>query len=211
MTEPQDPIRQMLIQARRAQILSGAADVFSHKGFQGATIRAIAARAGVAEGTIYNYFSSKREILLAIADEAEWPALFALLDKTELGDRAAMVAVMEKALDLSEARLPFIKALLSEAWMDDAILTGKVVERVGLIHRRLAEYIARHVDAGIFRPIDPDLGARLLLGMFGALILPTFLGVEPLPSPEERRVLAETIVDMLLDGILASGTEEPAR
>ena len=211
MNEPQDPIRQMLIQARRAQILSGAAEVFSHKGFQGATIREIAAKAGVAEGTLYNYFDGKREMLLAIADEAEWPALFALLEETELGDRAAMVSVMEKALDLSEARLPFIKALLSEAWIDDAILTGKVFERVGLIHQQLTEYIARHTAAGIFRPIDPDLGARLLLGMFGALILPTFLGVEPLPSAEERHVLAETIVGMLLDGILAPGTEESAR
>ena len=211
MTEPQDSIRQMLIQARREQILAAAAEVFSQKGFQGATIREIAAGAGVAEGTLYNYFSSKREILLAIADEAEWPALFALLEETELGDRAAMVAVMEKALDLSEARLPFIKALLSEAWIDDSVLTGKVVERVGLIHRQLAEYIARHIEAGIFRPIDPDVGARLLLGMFGALILPTFLGAKPLPTLEERHVLAETIVDLLLDGILATEMEKPAR
>ena len=211
MNEPQDPIRQMLIQARRAQILSGAAEVFSHKGFQGATIREIAAKAGVADGTIYNYFDGKHEILLAIADEAEWPALFALLEETELGDRAAMVSVMEKALDLSETRLPFIKVLLSEAWTDDAILTGQAVERVGLIHQQLAEYIARHIEAGIFRPIDPDVGARLLLGMFGALIVPTFLGVAPLPSAEERHVLAETIVDMLLDGIRAQGIEISAR
>jgi len=211
MTDPQDPIRQMLIEARRTQILSAAADAISEKGLHGATIREIAARAGVAEGTLYNYFSSKREILLAIADEAEWPALFALLEETELGDRAAMVAVMEKALDLSEARLPFIKALLSEAWIDDTVLTGKVVGRVALIHRQLTKYISRHIEAGIFRPIDPGLGARLLLGMFGALILPTFLGVEPLPSAEERHVLAETIVDTLLNGIRVHGTEGPAR
>lgn len=211
MPESHDPIRQMVIEARRAQILSAAAGVFSEKGFLGATIREIAERAGVAEGTLYNYFGSKREIMLAVADETEIPLLFSLLEQADLGDRAGMVAVMERALDLSEERLPFVRAMLSEAWVDDEILAGKVIERLRLIQQALADYIERHVAAGIFRPLDSKVGARLLLGMFGALILPAFRGVEPLPSAEERHVLAETIVDVLLDGILVPGVRGSAR
>ena len=101
--------------------------------------------------------------------------------------------------------------MLSEAWTHDDILAEKVIERVKIIHRRLSEYIARHIAAGIFRPIDPDLGARMVLGMFGGLILPAFRGVEPLPSPEERHFLARTIVDTLLNGILAQRAENQVR
>ena len=41
------------------------------------------------------------------------------------------------------------------------------------------------------------------LGMFVGLILPSLRGVEPVPSPEERRRLATTAVDLLLDGARA--------
>ena len=73
--------------------------------------------------------------------------------------------------------------------------------RLGRVYRMLEQFIADRIAAGAFRPIDPALGARVAIGMFGGLMLPIVRGVEPLPSPEERRVLAENIVDCLLDGI----------
>lgn len=51
---------------RRGQILRAALDVFGRKGFHGATIREIAAAAGLAEGTIYLYFPSKQEVLKGV-------------------------------------------------------------------------------------------------------------------------------------------------
>ncbi|MFL7790868.1 MAG: helix-turn-helix domain-containing protein, partial [Anaerolineae bacterium] len=56
MPTNQDPIRQQLIEARRNQILDAAAAVFAEKGFHRTTTKEIASRAGIAEGTIYNYF-----------------------------------------------------------------------------------------------------------------------------------------------------------
>ena len=66
MSITQDPIRQQLIEARRNQILEAAARVFAEKGFHRATTRHIASEAGVAEGTIYNYFDSKGDLLIGI-------------------------------------------------------------------------------------------------------------------------------------------------
>ncbi|MBE9508961.1 MAG: helix-turn-helix transcriptional regulator, partial [Chloroflexi bacterium] len=61
-----DPIRAQLIEARRAQILNAAATVFAEKGFHRATTREIARVADVSEGTIYNYFDSKEDLLVGI-------------------------------------------------------------------------------------------------------------------------------------------------
>ncbi|MCD4651056.1 MAG: TetR/AcrR family transcriptional regulator [Candidatus Cloacimonetes bacterium] len=47
-------------------IISAAEKIFFEKGFHRATIEEIAALAGMAKGTIYNYFSSKSELCLAI-------------------------------------------------------------------------------------------------------------------------------------------------
>ena len=52
---------------REAQILDAATRVFASKGYRAATTREIAAEAGVSEGTIYNYFDSKYDLLIAMS------------------------------------------------------------------------------------------------------------------------------------------------
>ncbi len=54
---------------RREQILSAARDVFNEKGYESATITDIVRKAGVAQGTFYLYFPSKREIVWALANK----------------------------------------------------------------------------------------------------------------------------------------------
>jgi hypothetical protein len=66
----------------------------------------------------------------------------------------------------------------------------------------LAALIAAQVEAGVFRPVNPGLGAQLLMGMFGGLILPALRGVAPLPSHQERRAIAREVVGVLLEGVL---------
>ena len=51
---------------KREQILQAAATVFAAKGFSGARVSDIAKRAKVADGTIYLYFKSKDDILVAL-------------------------------------------------------------------------------------------------------------------------------------------------
>jgi AcrR family transcriptional regulator len=52
-----------------AEILRAAEHIFAKKGFQSATISDIAKRANVSEVTIYEYFSSKEELLFSIPAE----------------------------------------------------------------------------------------------------------------------------------------------
>ena len=68
MTPAPDPIQAQLITARRNQILDAATKVFAEKGFHPTTIKDIARVAGIADGTIYNYFARKDEVLLAVLD-----------------------------------------------------------------------------------------------------------------------------------------------
>ncbi|TNE47901.1 MAG: TetR/AcrR family transcriptional regulator [Bacteroidetes bacterium] len=57
------------IRARsREKILNAAMEAFATKGYQHVSVSQIAARAGVAKGLLYNYFSSKEDMLLAIVE-----------------------------------------------------------------------------------------------------------------------------------------------
>ena len=61
------PLRQ---QARRERIVQIAMEQFAASGFEGATIEAIAAAAGVSKGAVFGYFGSKAGLFLAAYQEA---------------------------------------------------------------------------------------------------------------------------------------------
>lgn len=195
--------QQRRFERRRQEILAAAARVFAEKGYANSTTQEIADSADIAEGTLYNYFSGKRDILLAVADETQTPMQLAVQQAEALENRAAMISMFEKAFDISEARLPFIRTLLTEAWIDDGILQEFLAVRLRRIAQSVQAFIAERVASGAFRPIDPAIGARVAIGMFAGLIAPSLRGLEPLPTQETRRALAEAIVDILLDGVRA--------
>lgn len=185
----------------RQRILNAAAPLFASQGYAATTTREIAAAADIAEGTLYNYFDSKRALLLAVARETEGPMEVALLEGEGMAPRAAMIAMLEKAFDISGDQLPFLRTLLSEAWVDDGILQDFLITRLGRLQERLQAFITYQIEAGHFRPVDSALSARLAIAMFGGLLLPILRGMEPIPSPPERRSMAEAMADFILDGV----------
>jgi AcrR family transcriptional regulator len=54
---------------RRAQIIAAARTCFARSGFHNATLQDVFAEAGLSAGCVYNYFRSKDELMLAIAEE----------------------------------------------------------------------------------------------------------------------------------------------
>ena len=63
-----EAIREETRAAYREAILEAAAQVFGRLGFHDANMADIATAAGVAAGTLYNYFSSKEEVFASIRD-----------------------------------------------------------------------------------------------------------------------------------------------
>jgi AcrR family transcriptional regulator len=54
---------------RRAQIVAAARTCFARSGFHNTTLQDVFAEAGLSAGCVYNYFQSKDELMLAIAEE----------------------------------------------------------------------------------------------------------------------------------------------
>jgi len=194
--------RQRRIARRRGEILAAAARVFASKGFAKSTTKEIAVEADLAEGTLYNYFGGKREMLLAMAEQMEMPFEETLNAVSGQDDRSAAIALFEAAVNFSETQIPFLRAILSEAWVDDELLEQVFAVRMARMEERLQTYIAGRIAAGAFRSIDPALGARAVIGMFLGLMLPVIRGLASPPTAKERRALAETITELILEGVL---------
>lgn len=62
-------IRRLTAEARRAQLLGVARDVFAQDGYHGAAMEQIAGRAGVTKPVLYQHFEGKKELYLALLEE----------------------------------------------------------------------------------------------------------------------------------------------
>src|SRR4051794_22810280 len=71
--------------ATRRRILDASRDCFSRAGFEASTTRDIAAAAGIAAGTLFNYFPAKEAIAMALVAEA-LDAVHRQFDKRPRGD-----------------------------------------------------------------------------------------------------------------------------
>jgi TetR/AcrR family fatty acid metabolism transcriptional regulator len=200
-THPWQSRRERRIERRRNEIVTAAAQIFAEKGYAHTTTKDLAEAADMAEGTLYNYFEGKREILLAILNEMRFPIDALLQDARPLTTRDDFVRVVENGLDIFVSQLDFTRALLTEIWVDDTIMNELIIGRMQYIGNAIKGFIAKRIEAGNFRPVDPEAATSMILGGFVALIAPVLRGIQPAPTQEERRRLAQTAVDLLFDGL----------
>ena len=184
MSTSPDPIRELLIQARRNQILDAALTVFAKKGFTRATTKEIARTAGVSEGTIYNYFDSKADLLIGIMTRlAELEHLDEELASALQGDaRDFLIAIFRHRMGLIQQNGEMIQAVMPEMLVNPALRERFYQQFVLRIATLLERYIQTRVELGHIRPVDAALTARAIQSMFVGMLVLRILGDEPLIS-----------------------------
>jgi len=201
MTTAQDR-RTRRMERRREGILAAAAQVFAAKGYHNATTREIAEAADLAEGTIFNYFPTKHDLLVAVFERgADRMREMVLRLDPAVPARPALTELVGAVLGFYVDHRLYIRAILAEAWTDPDLMREHALPRLQRIAGALQRYFQVQIAAGRLRPFDTGLVVRLILGMMAALVLPIVRGAEPLPTAEERRRLAESVVELVLQGI----------
>src|SRR5215204_7761596 len=89
-------LRERQREERAALILSAAQDVFIDKGYYDASIDEIAARAGIAKGTVYLHFAGKEDLLVALVEQ-QINEFLARLDHV-IGERLTVRERLEEIL-----------------------------------------------------------------------------------------------------------------
>ena len=85
---------------RRHQILDAALHVFGEDSYHGSSMAAVAKKAKISKGLIYNYFKSKEEILISIVTDVFTEVMDHLdLDPSVVLDRDGFINVIEKSVD----------------------------------------------------------------------------------------------------------------
>ena len=102
----------------RERVFRAALDLFRETGYESATIELVARRAGVAKGTVFNFFPSKGAILLAHYAELEARFASLLTQASPARPRAALVEAFGKAETLLRREGVIADAILREVAID---------------------------------------------------------------------------------------------
>src|SRR5438067_12865126 len=91
-------------EATRSHIVAAALALFRIRGFDATTTKAIARKARVAEGTVFNYFPTKEDIaLFFLAQEVELA-----IDAVQRNTRLRRAPIEEKLFTLVQTQLEFL-------------------------------------------------------------------------------------------------------
>jgi AcrR family transcriptional regulator len=144
MTDVGDTFQAQVAALRRAQILDAAAQVFATRGFHRTTVRDVAEAAGIAYGTIYNYFENKTALLLGI------------LDRLNQAERRAIDQAQVRATDLRTfTRHYFQNQLLVYANENQELL--RVVLSEVLVNAELRERYLQQIVAPTYVQVMQQL------------------------------------------------------
>jgi len=152
---------------RRRRILAAARDVFARAGYEGASVEALAARAGVTKPILYRHFAGKRDLYLAVLEDhfadlirRVWLGLSASADPRE---RLRMS--LHSYFDFVDQRPDGYRMLVEAGTRMDP----DTRERLGTAWDTLAEGVARMVGdilrAAGLDPAGAPVYARALVGM----------------------------------------------
>src|SRR5882672_5444711 len=126
--------------AIRQRIVTAALQLFQTKGFEATTTRAIARKAGIAEGTVFNYFRTKEDIALYFFAEEVDQAIAAVRENPRL----RKAPLEEKLFTLVHSQLEFLAP--HERFIGAAFIHAlKPASALGIFSHRAQELRHRYV------------------------------------------------------------------
>lgn len=189
--------RGQILGQTRLRLLEAAAEEFARAGYSDANINTISTSAGFAKGTIYNYFPSKRALLLALIDAIAQQHYDFIVERVrlELDLRRRLESLYQAGFEYivhspSQARL-----LFHTINGPDEAFKAHVFEAYQPMSRFVAEEIlAPGYEQGIFRSVE--------LSSMALLLLTIYLGTASQLDPQGRPWLDPgQVAALVLDGL----------
>lgn len=183
-----------------ATLLDAAEEVAAREGVDAANLQAIAARAGVAVGTIYNYFADRDALIEALFAKRR-AELVEVVDATASTTADApfevqLRAFVENLLEFFDRRRCFLRILIDAEHVRARPAAARDRRSSALEHvrARAAHLVRVGVASGTLRPERADLYPDALVGVVRGILVGRAAESEPLSRN------ADALVDIFLRG-----------
>ena len=156
-------------QQTRAKVLAAARALFSEAGYEGATIRDIAAAAGMSTGAVFANFTDKsdlfREIMMADIDALAESMRQAAAKAETVEDGLLRIFTAGYAFYMSQ--MPLARAAFSVGWSPDEGPVLRTASPVKALHELILEQLSLGAERGELKAdADPELRARMLFDAY---------------------------------------------
>jgi AcrR family transcriptional regulator len=181
----------------RKKLLDAATNEFADKGFVGANINHISIAAGYATGTVYNYFPSKRALMLALIDQIGAHHTAFIVDNVLVKSTSTerVKAFFEAGFRFVETYPEQAQVAINAVYGFDTEFKERIYKAYGALFDLLTEDIlALGVSQGDFKPENGDTAAALLMSIY--------LGGSSLYTPSGGVWFnADKVTDFVMDGM----------
>jgi AcrR family transcriptional regulator len=194
--------------ARPAELLAAALELFVERGYAATRLDDVARQAGVSKGTVYLYFPSKEELFKAVVREGLVP----LLERGEKMVAEHQGSIAELIRNLVQgwwegvgltpyAGLP--KLMISECRNFPELGKFYVEEVMARGHKLVRKAVQRGLDSREFRDLNPEYAARLIFAPLVLMVVWRYSFDFCSTSKLEPDAYIEQHLDILLQGLLA--------
>jgi AcrR family transcriptional regulator len=188
-------------ETKRIAILQTALTVFREVGFEAASMSQIAARVGGSKATLYNYFSSKEELLLeamhASAREHGENIIALIGSNGDVKTQLSRFASSLMQVMATEETQQLLRVAIS---VSGKSTIGRRFFDLGteVVWQRVALFMAHQAQAGYLRKDDPEVMAMHLRTLCECDLIAYLLGAGPALSRDQISAKAALLVDLFL-------------
>ncbi|MFM8323094.1 MAG: TetR/AcrR family transcriptional regulator [Chloroflexota bacterium] len=208
---PANGRRERLAAERLERILEAAAALFAEQGFHRTTTREIAEAADVSEGTLYNYFDNKNDLLFSILErlgEYELPSDWASSPLSSEA-RQFLTQMLQLRRAFVDENAVMLQAIISEVLANAELRRRYNRQMLGPTLEALETNLRQRAGLGqIDACADLPAAARVIVSLYIGSFILQVLG-DPLVKNEWDRLM-ETFLMMVFDGIAPKGGADPA-
>ena len=198
MTHLTERCKDLVASAMKDGIYQAFVEVLAEHGTEGLTMDRVAEVAGIAKGSLYNYFQNKQELVRFVFDRSVEPARQALEEIL-----VKPVPAVEKLRSVFQVMLENFatqRGIFEFLFMDPATKASlDSPERTGRVDviSKFQRILQQGVEEGAFRPIDVARSAEMFFGAVVAMIEQQVFLSEERPVDESVR----TLTDVFLHGL----------
>lgn len=187
----------------RTKILQAALQLFAKRGYDGTTTKDLAKLAGVAEGTLFRYFATKKAILIEVAT-AGWIDILTdlLTELSEMGSYKAVSQVMRRRMLNMRQNKDLMRVCFIEAQYHPELKENIQTEVITKMTDVAEAFFETAMEKGIYRKMDSKIVAKVFLGIFAIAGFSEQTIINPDASPQAMQEMAEGISDIFLRGVL---------
>lgn len=189
--------RRMRAPERRAQLLEVARKVFGTSGFHSVSMEEVAEQAGVTKPILYDHFTSKKDLYLALLDED----LAGLHDRVRealdspIGNRERIRASFQVYLDFVHEQADGFRLLMQETVGAEREFRERVHDFRDRILKEVADLIVRESGGRL----DRDQAETVAMGLVG--MIETVAQHRHSLTPEHRKATVDLLVALAWRGI----------